>query len=149
MGKNDRGQLGNGTNINSNIPVPISLNNKCIVAIAAGEFHSLALNSSGNVYSWGGNNRGQLGNGTNTNSNVPIKVQGLLTGKRIVAIAAGAFHSLALDSNMNVYSWGLNTDGQLGDGTNIPSNVPVSVTGALANKRIRAIAGGGDHSLSS
>ncbi|MFE4706814.1 HYR domain-containing protein [Peribacillus simplex] len=145
-GNNSFGQLGNGTNTSSNVPVPVSgLTN--VVAIAAGVIHSLALLSDGTVWAWGGNTDGQLGNGTNTSSNVPVQVigtggSGVLTN--VIAITAGGSHSLAILSDGTVRAWGANGTGQLGNGTNTSSNVPVQVSG-LTN--VVAIAAGSNHSL--
>src|SRR2546428_613650 len=83
--------------------------------IAAGNYHSLALKSDGTVWAWGMNLYGQLGDGTNTGSNVPVQVSSL-TG--IIAIGGGYGHSLALKSDGTVWAWGYNSTGQLGNGTN-------------------------------
>jgi alpha-tubulin suppressor-like RCC1 family protein len=140
-GDNADGQLGNGTLFNINVvPVPVSGLTE-ITAIAGGGHHSLALNNDGTVWAWGSNDSGQLGNGTNTDSNVPVQVSGL-TG--ITAIAAGWDHSLALKNGGTVWAWGHNGDGELGDGTNYWSNVPVQVSGLTG---ITKIAGGHWHSL--
>jgi alpha-tubulin suppressor-like RCC1 family protein len=64
-----------------------------ITAIAGGDSHSLALKSDDTVWAWGYNIQGQLGNGTDTNSNVPAKVFNLT---EIIAIAGGGCYSLAL-----------------------------------------------------
>src|SRR2546422_1024848 len=75
-GDNYYGQLGNGTNTTSNVPVPVSGITDA-VAIAGGLDHSLALRSDGTVWAWGDNFNGQLGNGTNKNRRVPVRVSGL------------------------------------------------------------------------
>src|SRR5438445_7369645 len=95
----------------------------------------------GTVSAWGGNFVGQLGNGTNTDSNTPVEVSGL---SGVTAIAAGIIHSLALKTDGTVWGWGNNANGQLGNGTNTNSNTPVQVTGLSG---VTAIAGGGLHSL--
>jgi alpha-tubulin suppressor-like RCC1 family protein len=154
-GYNNGGQLGNGANSNSQVPVLVScagtLASKMIVAIAAGQNHSLALCADGSVVAWGYNDYGQLGNAGTTSSNVPVTVSasGVLAGKKVVAIAAGTFHSLALCADGTVATWGSNNSGQLGNGTTTQSNVPVVVnrTGVLADKTVVAMAGGGSHSL--
>jgi hypothetical protein len=95
------------------------------------------------VWGWGDNEAGQLGNGTNTASNVPVQVSGL---SGITAIAGGGAHSLALKNDGTVWGWGSNGSGQLGDGTKTDRNVPVPVSfepGTI----VRAIAAGGSHSL--
>jgi alpha-tubulin suppressor-like RCC1 family protein len=145
-GDNFSGQLGNGTNNASNVPVAVTgLSGKTITAVAGGGVHSIALAPDGTVYTWGENYFGQLGNGTNTYSNVPVAVTGL-SGKTITAIAGGGLHSIALASDGKVYTWGYNVFGQLGNGTNTDSNVPVAVTG-LSGETITAIASGKDHSF--
>ncbi|MDX1487571.1 MAG: hypothetical protein R3268_05170, partial [Acidiferrobacterales bacterium] len=141
-GRNNQGQLGNGCTISidcadTDIPASVSgLSN--VVAIAAGGHHSLALKSDGTVWAWGLNWDGQLGDNTTTSRSSPVQVldpvnffAGLpLTD--VVAISGGGAdfsepHSLALKSNGTVLAWGANGFGQLGDGTNSPSSVPVQV----------------------
>ncbi len=139
-GHNSSGQLGNGTNADSNAPVLVSeLSNA--VSVSAGAAYSMALRSDGTVWTWGYNSSGQLGNGTNVNSNTPVQVSGL-TG--VIAIAAGAGHGLALKSDGTVYAWGYNAYGQLGNGSNINRKTPVQVTGLSG---VVAIAAGYGHSL--
>jgi alpha-tubulin suppressor-like RCC1 family protein len=124
-----------------------------VVALAAGRAHSLALRSDGTVWAWGENQLGQLGIAQGTNSLRPVKVKelpkkaGLLNG--VVAIAAGADHSLALTADGQVWAWGSNTWGQLGDGTDKPSKKPILVQAGKreAFGRVKAIAAGYSHSL--
>jgi ribosomal protein L3 len=145
-GTNTAGELGNGTTTSSNTPVAVSAPaNGGITAIAAGHLESLALTSAGAVLAWGYNQSGQLGNGTNTDSNTPVAVNAPATGG-ITAIAAGDGHSLAVTSTGAVLAWGFNADGELGNGTTTSSNTPVPVS-APATSGITAIAGGGQHSL--
>jgi len=108
-----------------------------IVAIAAGEYHTIALDADGTVWTWGSSMYGQLGDGIGDTvgdySDVPVQVvgpggSGYLTD--IVAIAAGGFHSVALKSDGTVWTWGYNIFGQLGDNTTANSNVPVQVLGS-------------------
>ena len=112
-----------------------------IVAVAAGENHSLALKSDGTVWAWGDNFRGQLGNGTNIASDIPVQVR-MIDG--VIAISAGLGHSLALMSNGTVWAWGSNDFGELGNGTKANSIIPVHVTGL---HDVITIAGGGNYSL--
>jgi alpha-tubulin suppressor-like RCC1 family protein len=154
-GSNHFGQLGNGTTVDSNVPVAVdtlgALAGKRIIAIAAGWDHSLALSADGAVFAWGSNGSGQLGDGTTVNSDVPVAVRtdGALSGKTVTAISAGGYHSLALTSEGTVYAWGLNDVGTLGDGSLTSSSLPVRVysDGEMSGAFITAVSGGGWYSL--
>ena len=78
------------------------------------------------MLAWGYNAHGELGDGSRTNSDVPVKVK-LPAGTKVTAIAAGGYYSLALTSTGAVYAWGYNADGELGDGGTANSDVPVKV----------------------
>lgn len=148
------GQLGNGTTTINPMPVPVPVlevsnlffpSNGTATAVAAGEWHSLALktlNGTSTVWSWGNNAFGQLGSGTNTDRAYAATVPGLPTN--VTAIAAGDRHSLALTGNGLVYAWGWNAYGQLGNGTTTDSNTPLQLT---APTNVVAIAAGAFHSL--
>src|ERR1700674_5514322 len=150
-GYNASGQLGNGTTATTgcyciSTPVAVSLpSGTTVTAIAAGEFHSLALTSTGKVLAWGQNVNGQLGNGATTNSSTPVAVS-LPSGTTITAIAGGGQHSLALTSSGQVLAWGYNLDGELGNGTTTTSSIPVAVS-LPSGSILTAIAGGGYPSL--
>jgi alpha-tubulin suppressor-like RCC1 family protein len=96
------------------------------VAVTAGRSHSCALLATGRVACWGSNSTGQLGDGTTTNSPVPVLVTGI---DDAAAVVAGSTSSCALGSTGTVSCWGANADGQLGDGSTTPSPVPVPVSG--------------------
>lgn len=85
---------------------------------------SIAITSDGQVYIAGNNFYGQLGNGTNTTSNVPVRFQ-LPVGVNAVDVIPGTENTFVLGSDGNLYGSGLNTQGQLGDGSNTNRNVPV------------------------
>jgi YD repeat-containing protein len=100
-----------------------------IAAIAAGSYFALALDVSGKVWAWGNDYFGQLGNSTNTGStnaqSTPTEVTGL---PAIAAIAAGDFHALAADTSGNVWAWGWNGSGQLGQETTFSGEITPFVT---------------------
>ena len=132
-GYNNFGQLGNGTTTNSSVPVAVNtsgvLAGKTIKQVSSGSYHSCAIASDDKVYCWGLNNFGQLGNGTTTNSSVPVAVNtsGVLAGKTIKQVSSGSY-SCAIASDDRMYCWGLNRFGQLGNGTTTNSSVPVAVS---------------------
>ncbi|HXA43248.1 MAG TPA: fibronectin type III domain-containing protein [Candidatus Solibacter sp.] len=143
-GQNTYGQLGapTATTSNSNTPILVA-GTANITAVASGFYHSLALNSSGQVLAWGYNVYGQLGQPTSTTTNsTPTVVSGLPT---IKAIAAGFEHSLAIDTTGRVWAWGYNPYGGLGNNTTTNSATPVQV-GALPAGAV-AVAGGAYHSV--
>ena len=133
-GDNSYGQLGCGNQTGSTVPVAVDasgvLADKVVVAIAAGIGTSMALTADGRVYCWGSNQYGQLGEGTTTSSTVPVAVtaSGALAGKAVTAIAAGAWHGMALSTDGKVFTWGSNGGGELGNNTRVNSSVPVAVT---------------------
>lgn len=116
-----------------------------IKAIAAGGYHSVALDESGKVWTWGRNSYGQLGHSATVYENEkPVTVAGL---PPIVAIAAGDNHTLAVDHNGEVWAWGRNTYGQLGvAGANSVPPVKVSLVPQPLGD-IVAVAAGAEHSV--
>ena len=155
-GINEAGQLGCDTVSSEyiNIPVPVDttgvLKGKKIIDIYAGCYFSMALDDQGHVYTWGENEHGQLGNNTTRNSFVPVAVDtnGVLKGKKIIAIAAGDEHALVLDDQGVLYSWGLNDHGQLGNLLTGYDTIPrrVYMEGVLKDKKIIKITCGDFHS---
>ncbi len=108
------------------------------IAIAAGGAHACALLSTRTVECWGLNFSGQLGDGTTTDSPVPIAVAG---PDGVMSITTGYDDTCALLTDGTVECWGLNENGQLGDGTTIDSAVPIAVRGVT---NAIAFAGGDD-----
>ena len=85
--------------------------------------HSCVVRPNGTVWCWGQNSEGQLGDGTTTASaNTPVEVSGL---SRAVAIQGGNYFSCALLEGGQIQCWGINSEGQLGDGTNMVRHEPV------------------------
>jgi alpha-tubulin suppressor-like RCC1 family protein len=154
-GRNDLGQLGNNSTIQSNVPINITnsgaLSGKTVVAVSAGYYHNLALCSDGTVAAWGQNTYGQLGDGSKTNSSVPVAVSaaGGLSGKTVSGIAAGYYHNLAQCTEGSLVAWGRNSYGQLGNNSTTDSSTPVDITrsGVLNGLTVAQFAAGSDHSL--
>ncbi|MFH1152331.1 MAG: hypothetical protein V1793_00825 [Pseudomonadota bacterium] len=111
------------------------------MGISAGDYHGLGLSSNGNVFAWGNNTKGQLGDGSNTDTNTPVPIE-TLSG--IVSVDGGEHFSLALKQDGTVLAWGYNIQGQLGDGTTTDRNQPALVPGMSG---CVAIAAGVLHSL--
>jgi alpha-tubulin suppressor-like RCC1 family protein len=144
-GTNKYGQLGIGSGVAySYTPVPVTglLANKRAIAVSCGYYHSMVLTDEFEVYTFGYNLDGELGDNSQTNRFTPVKVGALLDGKKIVQIDAGAYHSLALGSDGAMYAWGLNTFGQLGDSTTVNKILPVQVAGIIFGKVMKQIGAG-------
>jgi alpha-tubulin suppressor-like RCC1 family protein len=152
-GNNDFGQLGDGSNNGTSTPTAVNLTlapGETVQAIAAGAFHSLALtvaeDGTTTVWAWGDNTYGQLGDASNNSTSTPTQVHLTLgAGVTVTAIAAGGFHSLALDSNNRVWAWGENGYGELGDSSWNNASSPVLVSSPGYNAT--AIDAGWLHSL--
>jgi alpha-tubulin suppressor-like RCC1 family protein len=133
-GANSMGQVGNNTTTNTNTPVAVNVSGvmagRDLVSIGAGNAHSCALSTEPRVYCWGTNEQGQLGNGAGGGagiySAVPVAISvlpGALQGKTITRMDAGGNRGCVIASQSN-YCWGLNTQGQIGDGTTNHALVP-------------------------
>jgi hypothetical protein len=117
------------------------------LAVSAGWEHTCLLTSAGAVLCWGSNEYGQLGNGSTSDSAVPVLVTGLTSG--VSALSVGYAHACAVvvggdDGGTQVMCWGHNDSGQLGDGTTTDRSTPVAVTGI--GDGVTAVAAGGEHS---
>lgn len=155
-GYNYNGQLGDGTQSSRSTPKRIELPGLAagerVAQIATGTQHSLALTSAGNVYAWGDNDRGAIGDGTSNNvRRTPVKVElaGLAAGEKVIQVTSRQESSLALTSVGSVYGWGVNGNGQLGDGTTESRLTPVKaqLSGLSDGVRITQLAAGGAHTL--
>jgi RHS repeat-associated protein len=140
-GWGDFGQLGDGTDTTSDVPVQITGIDH-LAQLSAGSRHSLAVDADGRLFSWGDNARGQLGDPAVTSGRtIPGRVPGLSSASQV---AAGAGHSLALKSSGTVYAWGADDHGQLGDATTTDAAAPQLVAGVSTAKQVAA---GADFSL--
>ncbi|RKG89198.1 kelch-like protein [Corallococcus sp. CA049B] len=141
-GHNGYGQLGDGTNVDRVLPVPIQVQGLTgTTALSATAYHTLALQQDGTVWGWGYNDSGQLGDAADLARVTPAPLPGL-TG--VTALASGTYHSLALKQDGTVWTWGLNNLGQLGDGTTVSRTERMSVPGLTD---VTALAASTYHSL--
>ncbi|BDR53582.1 hypothetical protein KIM372_14890 [Bombiscardovia nodaiensis] len=108
---------------------PVGEPNHTWVAISAGYVQSLALDSDGHIYSWGNNQYGELGDGTNTDKHSPVRVvdPARQPNTTWASIEAGDMHSLAIDTNGHAWAWGRNDLGHLGEASGTNQNTPVRV----------------------
>ncbi|MBV7333893.1 hypothetical protein KFU94_37805 [Chloroflexi bacterium TSY] len=139
-GRNNSGQLGDGTKADRHTPIDVSNLTNGVAAISTGENHTCALMSSGGVKCWGENGDGQLGDGSTTDRNMPVDVNGLTNG--VSAISVGWNHVCAL-TNGEAKCWGDNKFNQLGDGSATDRNTPVDVSGLTSG--VTGIAAGEIH----
>ncbi len=157
-GDNAQGDLGDGTQTYSSTPVRVDLPAGVTAkAVAGGSDNGYAIGSDGNVYAWGWNGQGELGDGTTTGPNLcgssgtdncswsPVRVS-LPAGVTATALSTAGEpqpgNAYAIGSDGNLYAWGDNTSGQLGDGTTTPSDTPVRVE-LPAGVHPTAVSGGG------
>ena len=150
FGNNGNGQLGTpNTTQNDSIP---SLVRTAIVftSITAGYYHSCGLNAAGAAFCWGYNNNGQLGNNSQTDSDIPVAV----AGSHVFAqISAGYLHTCGVTTasataaeDRQVYCWGYNNNGRLGDNTNVQKLVPTRVAEPLqTTTRASQVSSGQNH----
>lgn len=123
-GANYSGQLGQGTSITTSPSFQNFAGGNVWTHVAVGENHNLAVDPSGNAWSWGENAYGQLGIGSSVLKTIPTKIMGL---QKLDKVFAGSQHSLAIDEDRSLWAWGKNNFGQLGNGGNTNLSSPVQV----------------------
>ena len=141
-GLNSYGQLGDGTTTTRRTPVAVTGLSSGVAGISANGNHTCAVTNAGAVKCWGSNDFGELGDGTTTSKSSPVSVSGLTSG--VSVLKAGKNHTCALMSSHGVKCWGLNENGQLGDGSLVNKLTPVNVYGLTSG--VSALTAGGSHS---
>ena len=156
-GWNFYGQLGDGTTTQINTPIEITHEftletGELIKSISLGDLHSAVLTSTGRLFTWGANSYGQLGDGTNTQRTTPTEITSnfsLEAEEIIESISLGSSHSAVLTSLNNIFIWGYNDYGQLGDSSTTHKNLPVNILDAFnlsANETVSSISLGSNYS---
>jgi len=140
-GVNINGQLGNNSTTSTSSPVQSS-GGHSFIKISTGFSYTIALKSSGQAWAWGRNSTGQLGDNTTTGKSSPIQVVG---GHLFTDIGGGGGEqSMGLKASGQVWCWGYNGDGTLGDNTLVGKSSPVQVVGGHS---FIQISDGGVHCL--
>ncbi|BDR53521.1 hypothetical protein KIM372_14280 [Bombiscardovia nodaiensis] len=124
-GINDNGELGDGSTLTSLRPRQVLAPGVRFKAVSSGVDHTLALTQDGEIYAWGWNAYGQIGNNSTIEIHQPQKVSP--AGVRFVSVNAGGNYSSALASDGSLYMWGLNANGVYGNGSSANSLVPTKV----------------------
>jgi alpha-tubulin suppressor-like RCC1 family protein len=119
-GYNAAGQLGDGNKANSDVPVIVKLPSAVRQVSQGGSGQNngqtVVVLSDGTVWSWGNNQHGQLGNGSRTDSDVPLAVD-VPSGVHFLKVNSGGYACYAIDSSGRLWAWGGNDNGQLGIGS--------------------------------
>jgi alpha-tubulin suppressor-like RCC1 family protein len=138
-GANGNGQLGDGTTSTRSFPTREQTAARTWLFVAAGDSHSLALDTFGHLFAWGANASGQLGTGDRTDRHAPVAIGSRTDWTRVVG---GAAHTLAMTSDNRLWSWGSNSNGQLGRSTG-STDLPGQVQGeGAATDWLQIYAGG-------
>ena len=157
-GWNFYGRLGDGTTTNRFVPTEItslfSLNNEEIITkVVLGVSSSAAITSEGRIFTWGENASGQLGDGTISNKSTPVDITEKFTldeDEKVVDVSLGYVHMGALTSKGRLFTWGNNTYGQLGNGTNNLQINPTEITSYLnlnSSETLISVRLGGYHTM--
>lgn len=143
-GEGKFGRLGHGDERNRAVPTVISsLSSVHITQVACGGFHSAATSESGQLFTWGGGEHGQLGHGDKVNKTTPFPVSAL-SDQILVMITCGWSHTAALTDGGTVYTWGNGDHGKLGYGDTNKVTVP-RVVEALEGLNVVKIASYNEH----
>lgn len=148
------GNLGNGEKVNRYRPFPFRILDvrtsepKAIESVSCGTEHSIALTCDGQVYSWGRGSNGRLGHGNSKQCSRPQLIEDLVVSaqERITQIVAGDAHSMALNAEGRVYTWGMGSHGRLGLGNTQDVYSP-RIIPALVSKTVTDIDCHTSHSL--
>ena len=128
LGYNDFAQLGDNTKIKKSTPVSILGNKKTFCKINAYQYSTSGIDKNGQLWSWGLNSNGQLGNNSLIAVSTPVSILG--AKKTFCSITGGQYYTIGIDKNGQVWGWGYNLQGQLGINSVVCTSTPVSILGA-------------------
>jgi alpha-tubulin suppressor-like RCC1 family protein len=142
-GDNASGQLGDSTMDNSDVPVQESTSASDWANVSAGYGHTCAIKTNGELYCWGYNEYGQLGNNSPTESRVPV--QESTSASDWARVSAGGEHTCATKTDGTLFCWGDNLEGQLGANSPIYGNNPIPKQESTAASDWANVSAGGSH----
>ncbi|XP_043927003.1 RCC1 and BTB domain-containing protein 1 isoform X1 [Protopterus annectens] len=149
FGLNCNNSLGTGDNQSAIVPKKIEiLCGKKIISLSYGSGpHVILATADGEIYAWGSNGYSQLGDGTTNPSAAPVMISINLANKKVIDVACGSHHSMALTNDGQVYAWGYNNCGQVGSGSAVNQPSPRRVANCLQKKFVVKIACGQTSSM--
>jgi alpha-tubulin suppressor-like RCC1 family protein len=140
-GRGTEGQLGDNTTTNRSTPVTTFAGGTNWKQIACGSYHTAAIKTDGTLWTWGYNFYGQLGDNTTTTRLTPVTT--FAGGANWKQVAGGYVHTTAIKTDGTLWTWGLNSSGQLGDNTTVNRSIPVTTFAGGTNWK--QVAGGYVH----
>jgi len=148
-GWNGNGQLGTGNINQANLPQLVTKPSGVSVwsVVVGGAAHTVVIGNDGNIYTWGYNSNGQLGIGSLSQQTTPQLVAKPSGVTSWTAVCSGFNFILALGNDGNLYSWGQNTNGQLGINSTVDQTTPHLVNKPFGVTGWTTLAAGGNHSL--
>jgi alpha-tubulin suppressor-like RCC1 family protein len=129
-GRNDKGQLGDGTKTNRSTPIQVASG---VGSFSVGSLHSLYVKTDGTLWAMGSNSSGQLGDGTMIDRQFPVQI-----ASGVAAVAAGD-HTLFIKTDSTLWATGGNLQGQLGDGTTTSRWVPVRIASDVVHVSVGSL----------
>jgi alpha-tubulin suppressor-like RCC1 family protein len=144
-GSGANGRLGHGGIAATNstpLQTTATWGDRQIIALDAGDAHSLAIATDGSVWAWGNGTNGRLGDGATTQRTTPVQVMNTWGTRRITSVSTATTHSIALADDGTVWAWGDGSNGRLGTGATASQSSPVQSIAAWGNQRILGICTG-------
>ena len=146
-GFNYKGQLGDGTTIESSDPITVNVGlNRHVTQVALGDSHTCAVLDNGTLVCWGLNDSGQLGDGTRIDHLKPRNLVRVGLRRSVTQVALGGFHTCAILDDKSLKCWGHNHNGQIGDGSIASQGISIPTTINVGDGRYATrVALGGSH----